>query len=163
MGFVVGADAFEPLANFWREVLRDAKAVADKARKHHPLSKERFHELMRGYDDIDNTTEQASVYYALNRSSFSGLTLYGGLSKGHKARTESAIVRLEQFKCPNLTVEHGDFRETIQAHPTHFLFCDPPYVLKKDFIYGIRGDLHRDFPHGVLADLLKARDGWMLC
>ena len=70
---------------------------------------------------------------------------------------------MEQFKCPNLTVEHGDFRETIQAHPTHFLFCDPPYVLKKDFIYGIRGNLHRDFPHGVLADLLKARDGWMLC
>ena len=43
------------------------------------------------------------------------------------------------------------------------LFTDPPYYLEnKAKLYGIKGDIHENFNHQHLFDLLKDRKNWIL-
>ena len=158
---VHGYDAFEPLVAFWQAALADAEALADRVAERHPLSRTEFYHLQKRIFSIDDRMEQAAAFYALNRASYSGATLSGGMSPGHPRFTESAIDRLRAFSSPNLTVKPADFKDSIAAHATDFLYLDPPYLLRQK-LYGARGDMHDGFDHAALAALLRARDGWVL-
>ena len=54
-----------------------------------------------------------------------------------------------------------DFRESLAAHANDFLYLDPPYA-NGGALYGVGGSAQTDFPHQVLADILRDRDGWIL-
>lgn len=77
---------------------------------------------------MENDLNRAAVFFVLNRSSFSGITLSGGMSPGHPRFTESAIQRLREFRAPNLTVDSADFKDTLSRFPNDFLYLDPPYA-----------------------------------
>ena len=158
---VSGYDAFEPLVNFWQVLLEDAEALAKLVEEYHPLSRSRFYSLQKHYFGISERTQKAAAFFALNRSSYSGTTLSGGMSLGHKRFTESAIERLANFGIDNLTVKHADFRESIPDNPDTFLYLDPPYA-NGEKLYGDRGDMHENFDHIALANLLRDRSGWVL-
>lgn len=160
---VSGFDVFEPLVDFWEELLDRPRTLADNIRRFYPLSRESFYKLQNIFPDITNKFDRAAIFFVLNRASFSGITLSGGMSPGHPRFTESAIRRVETFKRPaHLTVKRGDFREVIPAHPEDFLYLDPPYWIRSDNLYGIRGDTHRGFPHLDLFEILSKRDRWIL-
>jgi DNA adenine methylase len=76
--------------------------------------------------------------------------------------TQGIMERLKNFSCPNLTVECLDFKETFKRHPDIICYCDPPYYLKKGWLYGTDGNIHKDFDHQGLADILCNRDKWVL-
>jgi DNA adenine methylase len=60
-------------------------------------------------------------------------------------------------------VRLADFEVSITSHMEEFLYCDPPYYLKeKSKLYGNSGDLHKEFDHEKLAELLTSRGGWIL-
>ena len=61
---------------------------------------------------------RACMYYALNRSSFSGATTSGGYSQqaADKRFTESSIERVRDFSCPFLSVELADFKDSLAKH-----------------------------------------------
>lgn len=158
---VHGSDAFEPLINFWRFALSDAGCLVERVRHHYPLSKSRFYNLQRSYHNLTDPLEQAAVFFALNRSSFSGTTLSGGMSPGHPRFTQGAIARLERFANDRLRVEHLDYREALARHPNEFLYLDPPYA-NGQRLYGDRGDMHGSVDHRELAALLYHRSGWVL-
>lgn len=158
---VHGSDAFEPLINFWRFALSDAGCLTERVRHHHPLSKSRFYNLQRSYHNLTDSLEQAAVFFALNRSSFSGTTLSGGMSPGHPRFTPAAIARLERFANDGLHVEQLDYREALARHPNEFLYLDPPYA-NGQRLYGDRGDMHSSVDHRELAALLYHRSGWVL-
>ena len=155
---VHGYDAFEPLAIFWQEALRRPAALAKEVAQHFPLAKADFYAMqgtLRTQQLIRRQT--AAMFYALNRSSFSGITLSGGMSPGHPRFTESAIARLRDFKAPNVSVELAEFADSIPRHANDFLYCDPPYAIDQG-LYGQKGDCHRGFDHEALAQLLT---GWL--
>jgi DNA adenine methylase len=133
---VRGYDIFSPLVDFWNILLQDANLLADKVTSYYPLSKERFYNLQKKYLNLDNTLERAAAFYVLNRSSFSGTTLSGGMSPNHPRFTLSAIERLRQFKIHNLKVEKADFQDSIINNPNAFLYLDPPYLNGQN-LYGI--------------------------
>ena len=54
--------------------------------------------------------QRAAVYYVLNRSSFSGATLSGGMSPQHPRFTFTSIERLRNYFNPNVSVEKADFK-----------------------------------------------------
>lgn len=83
------------------------------------------------------------------------------MSPGHPRFTESSIEPLRTFSADNLSVHLSDFKESIPAHSDHFLYLDPPYP-NGERLYGARGNMHEDFDHVALADLLQARDGRIL-
>ena len=158
---VHGYDAFEPLVEFWQATLEDAFLLAAEVARHHPLSRTEFYSLQKRYFTIQERFERAAAFYALNRASFSGTTLSGGMSPGHPRFTESSIERLKTFTVSNFTVGLADFRESIPKHPEAFMYLDPPYA-NGEKLYGERGDMHEDFDHEALAGLLRNRDGWIL-
>lgn len=158
---VHGSDAFAPLVNFWQRAIDDAPRIAELANRYLPLPKDKFYSLQQDYDLLDDNWEQAAVFFVLNRSSFSGTTLSGGMSPGHPRFNEPAIKRLCSFSISGLSVTCLDYREAMEEHPDDFLYFDPPYA-NGEKLYGNRGDMHNGFNHEDLADLLKKRDGWIL-
>lgn len=158
---VYGYDLFEPLVNFWQVAIEDATKLAKMVYDYYPLPKTQFYALQKRYFDISDRLESATAFYTLNRTSYSGTTLSGGMSPGHPRFTESAIDRLASFNVEGLTVDVADFKESIPKHPDTFMYLDPPYA-NGEALYGAKGDMHKGFDHVALADLLKQRHGWIL-
>jgi DNA adenine methylase len=154
-------DNFEPLVVFWQELLKSPAALAKKVESYYTLSHTMFYNLQKSFFSIEKRIEIAARFYAINRSSFSGTTLSGGMSPGHPRFTPSSIQRLKDFKVDNFTVELADFTQSISMHKNDFLYCDPPYLIEQK-LYGIRGNKHTDFNHDALCEILKARSGWAL-
>jgi DNA adenine methylase len=172
---VHGYEIFEPLVNFWQQVLEDSGQLAfllDTVI--HPCSKEMFSKFQKQqfWDDRDETHEhlmwrelRACMYYALNRSSFSGATTSGGYSQqaADKRFTESSIERLKNFSCPSLTMEHADFKDSLSRHDDNtFIYADPPYAIENPVLYGKNGSTHKDFDHLGLAAAMKQKNNWVL-
>lgn len=158
---VYGSDIFEPLIAFWKLLLNDPVNLARRVESYFPLSRGRFYELQKKYIGLESEEDRAAAFYVLNRSSYSGTTLSGGMSPGHPRFTESAIQRLRDFKAENFSVECADFRDVIPRHQNSFLYLDPPY-LNGQALYGIKGDTHKEFNHKALADLIRKRERWIM-
>jgi DNA adenine methylase len=158
---VYGYDVFSPLVDFWQALMDDSDKLADKVEKYYPLSRTKFYNLQKRYINLESKLERAAAFYVLNRCSYSGTTLSGGMSPGHPRFTESSIERLRNFKASNFNVDCLDFREAIPKHNDAFLYLDPPYI-NGHALYGIKGDTHKGFDHQALADILNDRDKWIL-
>jgi len=158
---VLGFDIFSPLIEFWQCLIDKPNELADEVQKYYPLAKEKFYELQQTQMKFKTKLQRAAVYYVLNRSSFSGATLSGGMSPDHPRFTWTSIERLRNFYNPNIFVDKADFRNSLSAHPYTFAYLDPPYLIKSS-LYGKNGDAHKDFDHYALADILKKREHWIL-
>ena len=156
---VIGYDIFTPLVHFWTELLLNPDVLTDKVMEFFPLSRDRFYELQKM--TFDDRLESAAVFYVLNRSSFGGSTLSGGMSPGHPRFTETSIDYLRNFRVPNLSVSFGDFHKTIVEHFNSFLYLDPPYLIE-NALYGKNGNTHKEFDHDGLNSLLQHRKKWVL-
>ena len=97
----------------------------------------------------------------LNRCSFSGTTLSGGMSPGHPRFTQSAIDRLKNFRCASLKVRRADYKVALRENPDMMAYLDPPYLIS-DTLYGDKGDTHKGFDHAGLAEILRKRGKWVL-
>ena len=113
---VYGYDAFDPLVNFWKTLIKNNIKLAKIVRKYYPLTRTKFYSLQQKYFESKDKLEMAAIFFVLNRASFSGTTLSGGMSPGHPRFTPSAIKRLEQFKINNLIVEKADFKNSLSRH-----------------------------------------------
>lgn len=158
---IVGYDSFGPLVNFWQCVVFDSNRLADIVEEYYPLEKEKFYELQRTQHKYTSKYERAAIFYVLNRASFSGSTLSGGMSPEHKRFTNSSIERLRKFNVKNIKIKQMDFTKSIPLHKNDFLYLDPPYMIKNN-LYGIKGSTHKGFRHDLLVKLLKKKYNWIL-
>jgi DNA adenine methylase len=159
---VYGADIFEPLTAFWRVLLREPERLAKRVEEYYSeLTRTMFYNLQKCFVGLNDEVERAAAFFVLNRSSFSGTTLSGGMSPGHPRFTPSAIERLRSFKVDNFHVEHADYRDVIPRHDDAFLYLDPPYM-NGQALYGMKGSTHKAFDHRALAELLQKRDRWLM-
>jgi DNA adenine methylase len=162
---VYGYDIFAPLVNFWQALLKNPNKLADLAASYRPLSKKRFYELREEQFITRSLFKSAAIFFVLNRTSFSGSTLSGGMATGgvrnNPRFTRSSIEKVRNFKIKNFTVNLLDFRKSIKKHKNSLLYLDPPY-LNGSRLYGINGDLHASFDHKGLAEILHTRNVWIL-
>lgn len=158
---VYGYDIFPPLVEFWQCLLTQTNELADEVEKHYPLPRDRFYELQATQTEFKTKLERAAVYYVLNRSSFSGATLSGGMSPEHPRFTLTSIERLRNYLNPNIKIQKADFKTSLEKHPYTFAYLDPPYLIKSS-LYGKKGNAHKDFDHEQLATILKKREHWIL-
>ncbi|MCC6286687.1 MAG: DNA adenine methylase [Chitinophagaceae bacterium] len=158
---VYGYDVFNPLVEFWQCALRQPGSLADEVEKYFPLAKDEFYKLQQTQTTLKTKLQRAAAYYVLNRSSFSGSTLSGGMSPGHPRFTTTAIERLRRFNNPNIIIAKADFKTSLLKHALDFAYLDPPYLIKST-LYGNKGDAHKGFDHEALADILSKRNKWIL-
>lgn len=158
---VYGYDLFPPLVEFWQCLTAQPNELAERVEKYFPLSKDKFYQLQQTQTKFKTKLERAAVFYVLNRSSFSGATLSGGMSPDHPRFTHTSIERLKDFYNPNIKIQKSDFRNSLLKHPFTFTYLDPPYLIKSS-LYGKKGNTHRDFDHEGLAEILKTREHWLL-
>ncbi len=158
---VFGYDVFVPLVEFWQCLQQDAKQLAAEVEKYYPLTKEKFYQLQASQHNCEHTFKRAAEYYVLNRCSFSGSTLSGGMSPMHPRFTISSIERIAQFYNPNFSVKAGDFSVSLRKHSNVFTYLDPPYLIRSS-LYGKKGNAHKNFDHLLLAELLAERNNWIM-
>ena len=166
---VYGYDLFSPLVNFWKCMNKDSERLAEKIEllfgKIPKLNKNDFYDLQKNHrEDFsikDYEWEKAAIFFVLNRSSFCGSTLSGGMSPNHPRFNKQSVERVRNFNVKNFSIECTDFEKAINKHPNTLLYLDPPYLIK-NCLYGKKGSTHRGFEHERLCSLLKQRKNWIL-
>lgn len=158
---VYGYDIFNPLIEFWQCIISNPIELATEVEKYYPLSKEMFYELQKKQSFFQTKIQRAAVFFVLNRTSFSGSTLSGGMSPEHPRFTLSSIERIKKFHNPNLIIDTADFKESLVNNPHMFTYLDPPYLIKST-LYGKKGNAHKGFDHLGLSKILKERLHWIL-
>lgn len=146
---------------FWQCVLENPHLLSEKVKNYYPLQKNDFYLHQKKQFENQNKYDRAAIYYVLNRSSFSGSTLSGGMSPGHPRFTISSIQRLKNFYNPNLVINKSDFEKSLAQHPHAFAYLDPPYLIKNK-LYGYKGNTHKSFDHKRLQKVLEKRENWLL-
>ena len=159
-GIVLGTDLYPPVVVFWQQVLKDSAAIADAVQTFLPLQRDRFYELQKQLPSLEGS-QLAAAFYVLNRASFSGATMSGGMSPGHRRFTQSSIDRLRRFAAPNVSVQYGSafdvLSQLLDTEPADtVIYLDPPYKLDESSLYGERGNTHKQFDHEAFARLCRS-------
>jgi len=168
---IYGSDIHQPLADFWSELIEHPEEVAGASGriKSKGFDEDGFRRFQKEFDDVETRFGRAVRYFVLNRCSYGGLTLSGGLQKGFPRFTPKSIVKLRVLGHKlkdRLTFECCDYETALAKYHDMPAYLDPPYALEddggKDNLYGTQGDTHKGFDHERLADILHNRTDWIL-
>jgi DNA adenine methylase len=170
---IIANDKFTPLYSFFNQVKHNKNKMVTslKQYKNQGISKDLFFTLRKEIMTLDeDSLKQAIHFFIINRCSFSGSTLSGGFSEeSAKTRfTENSINNIEMLDMSKTEIHNLDFIDFLKKSEncgTNILyFLDPPYYLeKKSNLYGKDGDMHKDFDHLKLKELLTSLQNWILC
>ena len=161
-------DKFTPLYNFWKQVKLNKTLLCEELRKIKSVSKEQFMSYRNTIMNLnDNVLQQSIQYFIINRCSFNGSTLSGGFSEeaSNKRFTPSSIDKIEALNFEHIEIYNYDFYDFVNNVTTDkaLLFLDPPYYLEsKSKLYGNNGDMHENFNHKLLFDLLNTKKNWIV-
>lgn len=164
---ITGSDFFSPVAAFWQELKSDAKRLHAKCMEwcEPPcIDKSAFYQLQSDIRQIlaDDPTPTQAVrfelawrFFVINRKSFSGATLSGGMASGDRFN-KAAIDRLLPVEMSGLTVKHGDYWDQLfdrkrRRFTFDAIYADPPYALGCSKLYGDKGSTHDAFDHPRFA------------
>jgi DNA adenine methylase len=161
-------DKFTPLYNFWKQIQTNKHILCDELNKITHVSKELFTNYRKTIMELnDNMLQQSIQYFIINRCSFSGATLSGGFSEeaSLKRYTPSSVNKIRLLNFKNIDIYNFDFEYFINhfTNEKTLLFLDPPYYLEKQSkLYGNNGDMHENFNHTLLFNLMKNKKNWLI-
>jgi len=162
---VIATDDFYPVATFWQQLKESPQDLHAAVSEFLPgLSKVEFKQLQEELRQLNNNSgdplRTATVFFVLNRCSFSGSTLSGGMSPGCARFTDASVDRLLKVDMSRVDVRHGDYWDQLLdpalGESWDVIYADPPYSLDKGSkLYGDRGDKHSDFDHVLFSQRLN--------
>ncbi len=154
---ITASELFKPVACLWIEVKKDPERVTEAVQKLLGADRSQFSQLQKevregGLDPF----ELAWRTFVINRTSFSGATLSGGIGSGQRF-TQGSIDRIVGVCLDNVVIHHGDYWEKLfQSGETYDgVYADPPYALVNSKLYGDGGDTHSQFDHHLFAERMK--------
>ncbi len=163
---VYGNDLFYPLYTFWKVARTRNAELVENVKSKMPVTKEIFLNMRSSINETSDELEIATMYYIINRCSFSGSTFCGGFSK--QASTdrlnESSLETLKNLNISNIHLSNLDCCEFLkQQKETNnmIVYADPPYYIS-NYIYGKDGDMHHSFDHETFAKEIKKRKNWIV-
>lgn len=154
---VHGYDNYDLLVNFWNRVKDSSYLVYDLLPQ--KVSKNDFYLMQQEILIEKDLLKKAAMFYTLNRCSFSGTILSGGMSPKHPRFNMEARLRLMNF-ATDMSVDLLPFELSIPKHDC-LIYADPPYWISQA-LYGNKGDMHIGFNHKLLADMLNERGNFLL-
>lgn len=160
-------DKFFPLSIFWKTCKSNKEELVKSIQEHlNKVTKDKFTQFRKDIQ-VKNLYNVATIYFIINRCSFSGATLSGGFSEesSKKRFTQSSIDRINNLDLSRFKIHNKDFKDYIKqnGNQQNFMFLDPPYYLQTNNLYGNNGDMHESFDHKGLFDCLsKCKTKWMM-
>ena len=87
---VYGYDAFPPLVDFWQVLLKNPNKLANATEKELRVSKKKFDVIQDNFRNKHwkSKNKNAVIFYLLNRTSYSGTTLSGGMAIDHDKKNQ---------------------------------------------------------------------------
>ena len=161
-------DKFTPLYNFWKQIKINKNLLCSELKKINSVSKEEFISYRNTIMNLNNNILQQSIqYFIINRCLFSGSTLSGGFQAeaSIKRFTPSSINKIKLLDFTYIDIYNDDFYDFLNNHTNNktLIFLDPPYYLEnKSKLYGNNGDMHENFNHQLLFDLLNIKKNWIV-
>ena len=160
-------DKFTPLYNFWKQIKTNKDILCKELNEIKSVSKEEFINYRKTIMELnDNMLQQSLQYFIINRCSFSGATLSGGFSEeaSVKRYTESSIKKIKLLDFTNIDIYNFDFEYFINnfTNEKTLIFLDPPYYLENSKLYGNNGDMHENFNHTLLYEVIKTKKNWLI-
>ena len=174
-------DKYYNLYCFWKS-LRDEgermhSTVMQMRRDYDSTTKAKeLHERLR--EEILEEKDEFEIawrFYIINRCSFSGLTESSSFSELSSIGNwnENLINGLLFYSrlISNWKITNLDYGELLTDDPDTFVFLDPPYDLKKDYLlsggdgeglYGRKGEMHKGFNHVEFAEHLNKHNCMMM-
>ena len=163
---IIANDKFEPLYNFWNICKYDNINLCNELYKNiDNITKEIFINFRKKILINNNKLENATMYFIINRCSFSGATLSGGFSEeaSKKRFTKSSIDKIKNLDLTNFEITNIDCIDCINNNSDSLIFLDPPYYLEKQSkLYGNNGDMHESFDHKKLFECLIHKKNWFM-
>lgn len=166
---IIANDKFSPLANFWQTCkTNQGEFVQELETKINRISKNEFLEYRAKIIEEQEQLQQSIMYFIINRCSFSGATLSGGFSQdASKNRfTKSSIDKIAKLELENFEIHNQDFTDflsQLEQSPRDLFFLDPPYYLQSGSkLYGKSGDMHENFPHEILFQIIETKSNWIM-
>ncbi|MBI4962454.1 MAG: DNA adenine methylase [Desulfomonile tiedjei] len=156
---VFGSDIDPDIYNFWYWMLNAPLLMAELVTLLEPLmDSDRFYRRRDEIDSLDLSPLRAVEWWLLNRCSFNSGGLIAGYSQSRRAKLSNArcLRDMALFYCPNLHVEHLDYRAALLKYPDMFAYLDPPYILRS------RLYPYSEIDHRELCSILSKRDRWIL-
>ena len=158
---IFGYDTFLPLVDFWFYLIHDPKLLADKIQQYFNIDKAELRTWGKKLWSEQDPLMRATMFFILNRTTYGGTTVNGGLYTDIYQRfTPSIIKRVIESKIKNLEVGFLDFRQSLLLHD-ELAYLDPPYV-GQDRLYAYSKISNQEFPHKKLSDILRKRSNWIL-
>lgn len=159
---ITGSDFFAPVAAFWQQLKTNRTELHAMASDFVPdMDKETFYGLQNEIrlelgKARPNPKRLAWLFFVINRSSFSGATLSGGMATGDRFN-QKAVDRLLPIDMSNIEVRHGDYWDQLfdrkrRRFTYDAIYADPPYLLEVSKLYGDKGSTHEEFDHKRFAD-----------
>ena len=162
---IIANDKFTPLHSFWICAKNQNRELCQKLRDTSDINKKQFLEYRGKIMNLKNPLTQGIHYFIINRCSFSGSTLSGGFSleSSKKRFTHSSIDRIEKLDLSNIEFYNEDFVDFFDRKFIRncVIFLDPPYYLESK-LYGEKGDLHTNFDHEKLFQIISKKKNWMM-
>lgn len=167
---IIANDKFIPLYNFWSTCKSDKDIMCrELVKRINSIDKEEFTRLRQTIMGNNDQISQSTMYFIINRCSFSGATLSGGFSleASKKRFTTSSIDKIKNLNLTNFEIYNLDFEEFICLHNStnsnqgNLMFLDPPYYIQST-LYGNNGDMHYDFDHDKLYNCLLTKTNWIM-
>ena len=154
---VIGYDVFDMLVNFWEVLLSQPKELSKELSKITPddktykevkeilMSLDKTQEMLADWktdsykrDNVISLSdlERASLYYFNHNTSYGPGYLGWGSSVYLQAdKWKQMCKNIQNFQCPNLSVQQADYRDVIPNHKKDLLYLDPPYYLEHCLLY----------------------------
>ena len=164
---VTAYDAYHPLINYWTVQLATPDELAAYLTEHTlPPTRELykrsqgyvFEHARRAYKGIPFISlPVAAAYFYCHHlgflpTPFSGVTTDQREFNEYHLRIKRASRIAYHMRTLPLSIDLGDFQDTIPYHHNAFLYCDPPYLLADNAKYYHN---HAAFNHTALRDRLK--------
>jgi DNA adenine methylase len=109
--------------------------------------------------------DRAAFFFIMSKTSFSGFAFGGSCThpwRFNNAAIESLAAVGRLLRTVKLKVTDLDYADCLSDAPNVFTYFDPPYLLDT-FLYGAKGEMHRNFDHRRFAKTVSPiKSPWML-
>lgn len=159
---IIVNDLYSYLFIFWKQLKENYDQLYNNVyelKNKYTNGKDLYNYIINKISISTNDLEIATLFFILNRITFSGILEAGGYSQEsyEKRFTISSIERLKfaSSLLKNVEINNDDYSKFLyNTNNNTFIYLDPPYYSVKK-LYGKKGILQNNFNHITLYENLK--------